>query len=286
VRTEKVSYIRSFDYVMLLSALALVAFGIVLIYSGSLANYASPTDVIEHPVARQVAFAVIGLIAMFTISRIDYRLLGYTTIFLYAGALAALTFVLVAGQAIYGSRRWIELAVRWPARRFARLVMAFDDAVDSPGDVNKTGSGIREAARGFLHTFADGLTVLMLLVMTAGTSGIAVADIPPHTLVADVTAHGRPVTHDAPVPSDPRPVRGVAVLPLPTLHPTPSVLVIRSNVSEDISLVGTTRSTRNPSEAARLYFSMSRKRPPIEPCACLVNTPPSTSNATLSTIQA
>ena len=110
MKAAKVSYIRSFDYILLLSALALVAFGIILIYSGSLPKYGSTAAVIEHPVARQIAFAVIGIIAMFVMSRVDYRLLGYAAIFLYIGALAALTFVLVAGQAVYGSRRWIELA--------------------------------------------------------------------------------------------------------------------------------------------------------------------------------
>lgn len=110
MRAAKVSYIRSLDYIMLLSALALVAFGIVLIYSGSLPNYATPAAVIEHPVARQVTFAAIGIAAMLVISRIDYRLWGYAAPFLYVAALASLMFVLVAGEAVYGSRRWIELA--------------------------------------------------------------------------------------------------------------------------------------------------------------------------------
>jgi rod shape determining protein RodA len=109
VRAAKVTYIRRFDYILLLSALALVALGIVLIYSGSLPRYSNPTGVIEHPVARQVVFAIIGIVAMFAMSRVDYRLLGYAAIFLYIGALVALAFVLVAGQAMYGSRRWIEL---------------------------------------------------------------------------------------------------------------------------------------------------------------------------------
>ena len=110
MRTAKVSYIRNFDYILLFSALALVAMGVVLIYSGSLPSYAGPGDVIEHPVAKQIAFAAIGLAAMFAVSRVDYRLWGYAALFLYVGALASLLFVLVAGQAMYGSRRWIELA--------------------------------------------------------------------------------------------------------------------------------------------------------------------------------
>ena len=110
MRTEKVGYIRNFDYIMLLAALALVAFGVILIYSGSLPNYATSAAVIEEPVARQIIFAAIGLAAMFGISRVDYRLAGYVAMFLYGGAILSLLFVLAAGEAIYGSRRWVELA--------------------------------------------------------------------------------------------------------------------------------------------------------------------------------
>ena len=110
MKTAKISYLRSFDYVMLLAALALVAYGVLLIYSGSLPSYQGATAVIEHPVARQIAFAAIGLAAMLVICRIDYRLWGYTAAVLYIAALGTLVFVLVVGEAIYGSRRWIELA--------------------------------------------------------------------------------------------------------------------------------------------------------------------------------
>jgi rod shape determining protein RodA len=110
MRAAKVDYIKQFDYVLLLAALALVALGVLLIYSGSLPSYASSSAVIEHPVARQIAFAAIGVAAMFAIARVDYRLWGYAAKWLFLGSLASLLFVLVVGQAAYGSRRWIELA--------------------------------------------------------------------------------------------------------------------------------------------------------------------------------
>jgi rod shape determining protein RodA len=110
VRSEKTGYLHNFDYLMLLTALALVVFGMILIYSGSLPKYDTATQVIEGPVARQVTFALIGLAAMFVLSRVDYRLAGYAAVILYALAILSLLFVLVAGEAIYGSRRWIMLA--------------------------------------------------------------------------------------------------------------------------------------------------------------------------------
>ena len=48
-------------------------------------------------------------------------------------------------------RRWIELAVRFPARAFAREVISFDDEVAR--------AGLHDAARGILRRFTDSLAV-------------------------------------------------------------------------------------------------------------------------------
>jgi len=99
---------REFDYIMALAAAALVAYGALLIYSGTLTSYGSPES-LGHPVVRQAAFAALGLALMVGLSRIDYRLLGPASIALYLAAVAALVFVLVVGESAYGSRRWIEV---------------------------------------------------------------------------------------------------------------------------------------------------------------------------------
>ncbi len=104
-----IRYVRNFDFILLLSSLALVAYGIILIYSGSLPSYETTEAVLSHPVARQSAFAISGLAIMLVLSRTDYRLLGYTAAGLYIAATAALLFVLALGDAIYGSQRWIEV---------------------------------------------------------------------------------------------------------------------------------------------------------------------------------
>jgi rod shape determining protein RodA len=98
---------REFDYLLLLAALALTAYGAMLIYSSSLTTYGSPSAALSHPVSRQLAFAAVGLVAMLVLSRIDYRMLGPLSVTLYVLSLAGLLFVLVAGGSAYGSRRWI-----------------------------------------------------------------------------------------------------------------------------------------------------------------------------------
>lgn len=101
---------REFDFLLLASALALTAYGALLIYSGSLTTYGSPGQALSHPVSRQLAFAAIGLACMVAFSRVDYRLLGPLSLTLYVVSIAALVFVFAVGASAYGSRRWILVA--------------------------------------------------------------------------------------------------------------------------------------------------------------------------------
>jgi rod shape determining protein RodA len=105
----RIASLRNFDFVLLAASLALVAYGVVLIYSGSLASYGSTAEALSHPVARQIAFAIAGVAVMIAMSRLDYRVLGYAAVGLYIAALASLVFVLVVGESAYGSRRWIDI---------------------------------------------------------------------------------------------------------------------------------------------------------------------------------
>lgn len=100
---------REFDFILLLTAVGLTAYGALLIYSGSLTQYGSSITAISHPMTRQVVFAVMGLAAMLVLSRVDYRVLGPLSLTLYLLALAGLAFVLVAGGSEFGSRRWIVI---------------------------------------------------------------------------------------------------------------------------------------------------------------------------------
>ena len=100
--------LRDFDPILMLAALGLVALGTLLIYSGSLSQFGPPSAFdFSHPVVRQAVFAVGGLLLALVVARSDYRALGALSAGLYIAAIAALVFVLAAGETIYGSRRWI-----------------------------------------------------------------------------------------------------------------------------------------------------------------------------------
>jgi rod shape determining protein RodA len=100
---------REFDFILLLSAVGLAAYGALLIYSGSLTQYGSTITALSHPMTRQLVFACMGLAGMLLLSRIDYRILGPLSMTLYVVSLGGLLFVLVAGSSEFGSRRWISV---------------------------------------------------------------------------------------------------------------------------------------------------------------------------------
>jgi len=98
---------------LLVAVLALVAIGVVMVYSASSVRaLLSSNDPARYGIA-QAVFAAIGLTAMVVMSRIDFRVFRYFAIPAYVGALVLLALVLVPsiGFEVGGSRRWLQLPV-------------------------------------------------------------------------------------------------------------------------------------------------------------------------------
>jgi len=114
---------RHFDILLFGAALALLALGMTLIYSGSLHAYGGSTPALSGPVARQLGYAAIGIVLMIVLARMDYR--GWFALApgLYGAILLALLVVLVIGDSTYGSRRWMSFAgVQFQPSEPAKLI--------------------------------------------------------------------------------------------------------------------------------------------------------------------
>lgn len=99
--------LRHFDFVLLLLAAALVAYGAVLIYSASLSAY--PDGLTPgHPLVKQIIFAVAGLGISIGVAWLDYRMWGQMAPTLYSLAILLLIAVLFVGDSAYGSTRWFS----------------------------------------------------------------------------------------------------------------------------------------------------------------------------------
>ena len=115
--------VRHFDPLIVLTGLALVVYGLMLIYSGSQVAYPGGLE-FGHPAVKQLTFAVLGLAVMAAAAWLDYRTWGQMAGGLYLIALGLLMAVLVIGDAVYGSRRWFTFGGQQvQASEIAKLLM-------------------------------------------------------------------------------------------------------------------------------------------------------------------
>lgn len=99
------------DFIILFTAMTLLAFGIVMVFSASLwVVEANRGDSFFH-LRRQAFWALLGLAGMFFFSNYDYwKLKRWTNVMLLASAVLLLAvFIPGVGMEINGARRWIGL---------------------------------------------------------------------------------------------------------------------------------------------------------------------------------
>jgi rod shape determining protein RodA len=103
---EVAAVVRNLDYVLLAAVAALVAYGLWVL------NAVSRNDVPGDPdyyVVRQAINVTLGAIGFAVVAFVNPEIYRRLRRPLYAGMLASLVGVLVIGQAIRGTRRWIDI---------------------------------------------------------------------------------------------------------------------------------------------------------------------------------
>jgi cell division protein FtsW len=98
-------------YPLLIAVIALVAIGVVMVYSASsVRSYISTADPGSQGL-QQGIWAAIGLVLMIAASRTDFRLLRYAAIPVFVLTMGLLAIVLIPGigTSAFGSRRWLYL---------------------------------------------------------------------------------------------------------------------------------------------------------------------------------
>ncbi|MBI5694424.1 MAG: putative lipid II flippase FtsW [Nitrospirae bacterium] len=100
------------DRIILFCTVALVGFGLVMVYSASSVMAMKQYGDSGWFLKRQAVWAAGGLAAMFMLWRVDFRKLGRFTPLLMFGTLLLLLLALVPGigAEINGARRWIRIA--------------------------------------------------------------------------------------------------------------------------------------------------------------------------------
>lgn len=97
------------DFILCITVLFLLALGIVMVLSASSpASYAETGSSYSY-VQKQAISAVIGLIAMFIISKIDYRIYKKFYKIVYILSILIIAVVPLIGTEVNGAKRWIDL---------------------------------------------------------------------------------------------------------------------------------------------------------------------------------
>jgi cell division protein FtsW len=108
VRRER----HSADYVILVVVVALSAIGILMVYSSSaLRGYVSQDADTFATVGPQIQWAILGIVAMAVMMRVDYRYLRLVSVPFYIAAVVLLVLVFVPqfNIVVGGSARWLKL---------------------------------------------------------------------------------------------------------------------------------------------------------------------------------
>jgi cell division protein FtsW len=177
--------------VLVLVTLAMVAFGLVMVYSATSAPAAISNADPNWYLKRQGIYAAFGLLLLFVFSRIDFRALRKLAPLLVLASLTLCAAVLVLGTAVNGAKRWLSFGpIVFQPSELAKLALA----VWAAWFLTRRGAprSLRELARPIgllvgifcvlLLAEPDHGTAIALVLMLGGM--LAVAGTPVKTLLA------------------------------------------------------------------------------------------------------
>jgi rod shape determining protein RodA len=120
-RGETLSLLRRVDWVLLSAVAAIVLYGLWVIAGITRFDVSGDPD---YHVVRQAIFAGIGAVGLVVAAVIDPRLYRRFKLPLFAGMVGLMAFVYVAGTAVRGSTRWIDLGFyRFQPSEFGKLML-------------------------------------------------------------------------------------------------------------------------------------------------------------------
>jgi cell division protein FtsW len=126
---------RQMDYGLVLAVLALVAVGLIMVYSASLYVGLYFQGSADYYFRRQFVGAVLGVAGIFVLLTLDYHFIRRASTYVMLGTLALHFVVLVAGDTLLGARRGLYQGSFQPSE-LAKLVTIFyvADWLSSKGD--------------------------------------------------------------------------------------------------------------------------------------------------------
>lgn len=158
----------SFDRPLLIIVLALIGFGLIMVFSASYVYALSKTGDSLYYIKRQLLFALLGIIAMIFAMNIDYRVLYRFSAPAFIATSILLVLTPLYGMAAGVATRWIDIGgVRFQPSEIMKLVlvlflsryfMIYEKAATNPND--RTQSSV-------YGLFVPGAYVLFVCILIA-----------------------------------------------------------------------------------------------------------------------
>lgn len=98
------------DYIILIAVMILLALGIIMVLSASAPASLSESGNSYKYLTKQFVAAIIGIVSMYVLSAIDYRIYRKFKWIIYIGLVGLLVLVGFVGIDAGGARRWINIA--------------------------------------------------------------------------------------------------------------------------------------------------------------------------------
>ena len=151
------------DFTLLITIILLLGIGLVMLLSASSPSALADTGDSYYYFKRQLIFAILGVVAMFAISKIDYRFYQKFYIHSYVISIILLVAVLLVGREINGAQRWIYLTETFsfqPSEMVKFLIIVF-----YAGILVKNRDDLPKFKNGFLKHFLWVLPIIGLLLL-------------------------------------------------------------------------------------------------------------------------
>lgn len=124
VKSKEKTNQKQFDFILCITVFLLLALGIVMVLSASAPSALSTYSNSYYYVIRQAAYALVGIILMFIISKVDYRIYKKLYWPAYWASIIALALVImpVIGSGAKGATRWLDFGfIRFQPSELAKV---------------------------------------------------------------------------------------------------------------------------------------------------------------------
>jgi rod shape determining protein RodA len=163
-------YLRNFDYVLLVTIIIMIVFGITMIASAT-RDVASLAD----RVSSQILFSIVGVGVVFVVAALDYRLLTSTYLWIYGIIVLLLAVVgLLGTEGEAGAQSWVNLGVAgFQPSELAKMLLIIvlaQQLANNAERIEKLSTVLSSLAFVFIPVFFIfiqpdlGITVLVLVV--------------------------------------------------------------------------------------------------------------------------